>query len=112
MDIALDVLSWAFLLLGGFFGLVGGIGLIRLPDVYTRMHAAGLADTLGMGLILLGLGLQSGLSLVSVKLVLIFVFMVFTNPTATHALAKAALRSGLKPRLARVPGDAVENGPS
>jgi multicomponent Na+:H+ antiporter subunit G len=98
MELILDGLSWICLLAGGFFGVVGGIGLLRLPDVYTRMHAAGIIDTLAAGLILLGLVFQGGFSGVSVKLGLIFVFLVFTSPTATHALAQAAVFSGLRPR--------------
>ena len=100
MAILLDALSWVCLVSGGFFAIVGGIGVLRLPDVYSRLHAAGVTDTLGAGLILLGLGLQGGLSQVTIKLGLIVVFLVFTSPTSTHALAGAALHSGLKPKLA------------
>jgi multicomponent Na+:H+ antiporter subunit G len=76
---------------------VGGIGFVRLPDFFTRLHAAGVTDTMGAGLILLGLMLQGGVSFVTVKLVLILVFLLFTSPTASHALAHAALVSGHKP---------------
>ncbi len=92
-----DVVSWALLLAGAGFCLVGGLGLMRLPDVYTRMHAAGITDTMGAGLIVLGLILQGGFTLVSVKLALIMLFIVFTSPTSTHALAQAALAGGLAP---------------
>ena len=94
-----EVLSWAFIAAGSVFVLIGGIGLIRLPDFYTRIHAAGITDTMGAGLILLGLALQSGLGLVTLKLLLFFVFLIFTSPTATHALAKAALHGKLRPLL-------------
>lgn len=94
---AVDLLSWACLLAGGFFGIVGGIGILRFPDVFTRFHAAGITDTLGAGLILLGLMLQAGWSLVTVKLLLILAFGLVTSPTATHALAKAALHGRVKP---------------
>jgi multicomponent Na+:H+ antiporter subunit G len=97
--VLLDILSWALLMAGAAFSLVGGIGLLRLPDLFTRMHGAGLIDTLGAGLILIGLMLQGGASLVTVKLILILLFIFFTSPTATHALAKAALHGGLKPLL-------------
>lgn len=97
--LAVDILSWALLLAGGFFVVVGGIGLIRLPDLYTRMHAAGIGDTLGAALILFGLMLQAGFTLVAVKLVLILVFLWFTSPTASYALANAALFAGLEPLL-------------
>lgn len=97
MDTLLDILSWGFLLAGAFFVIAGAIGILRFPDFYTRMHAVGVCDTLGAGLILTGLMFQSGLTLVTVKLVLVFYFMIFTVPTATHALAEAALQGRLKP---------------
>ena len=99
MAALLDILSWICLLAGSAFAIIAGIGLLRLPDVFTRMHAAGIGDTLGAGLIVLGLMLQAGLTLNLIKLVLILVFIFFTSPTATHAVAKAALHGGLKPLL-------------
>jgi multicomponent Na+:H+ antiporter subunit G len=109
MSLIADVFSWVFILLGCAFVLIGAIGLIRLPDVYSRMHAAGITDTFGVGLMMLGMIVQSGLTLVSLKLVLIIMFLFFANPTATHALAQAALGSGLTPKLAEdrtaKPGD-------
>nr|WP_246423004.1 monovalent cation/H(+) antiporter subunit G [Roseospira visakhapatnamensis] len=95
----LDILSWACIVVGGIFCLLSGIGLLRLPDVFTRMHAASLGDTLGAGLVLLGLLLQAGIGadLVGVKLILILVFLLFTSPVATHALAHAALLDGIVP---------------
>ena len=93
----LDILSWISIAIGAFFVLVGGIGIWRMPDLFTRMHAAGITDSTGAGFLLLGLLLQSGDWLVSVKLALIFVFLLFTSPVATHALAHAALLDGLKP---------------
>lgn len=95
-----DTLSWISIVAGAFLGLVGGIGMHRFPDFYSRMHAAGITDTLCAALILLGLGFQAGLSLAALKLLLVFAFLLFTNPTASHALGNAALHSGLKPRLA------------
>ncbi len=100
----IDLFSWACLLVGGFFGIVGGIGVVRLPDFFTRLHGAGLTDTLCAALILIGLMLQAGLTLTTVKLILILVFLFFTSPTATHALAKAALHGKLKPLLAAKEG--------
>ena len=82
-------------------GIAGGIGIHRFPDFYSRLHAAGITDTLCAMLILLGLGLQAGLSIAAFKLALIFVFLFFTSPTASHALANAAQHSGLKPELDR-----------
>jgi len=95
-----DVLSWACILAGGFFCVVGAIGLVRLPDFFTRMHGAGVIDTLGAYLIILGLMIQAGLTLIAVKLLFLALMIFFTSPAATHALAKAALVRGLKPLLA------------
>lgn len=95
----LDVLSWVLLMAGGFLGVTGALGLFRFPDFYTRLHAASVTDTLCAGLIILGLVLQTGLSLFSVKLVLILLVLAYTSPTAAHALARAAQHGGLKPRL-------------
>ena len=97
MATVLDVLSWICLLGGAVFLLVGAIGLLRFPDFYTRLHAVSVCDTLGAGLVLIGLMLQGGLSLVTVKLLLIFYFMLFSGPTAVHALAEAAFQGKLKP---------------
>lgn len=93
-----DILSWILLLTGGALVMVGGIGLIRLPDFFSRLHAVSIPDTLGAALITAGLMIQAGLTLVSLKLLLILLFLLFTGPTATHALAKTALHGRLKPR--------------
>ena len=108
MSAAIDLLSWACLAAGGFFCVVGAIGLLRMPDFFTRMHAASVTDTLGAGLILVGLMLQAGLTLVTAKLAIIVLLIFFTSPAATHALAKAALLRGVKPLLA----DAEKEGAS
>jgi len=100
LSLLVDALSWALLVAGGFFCIVGGIGLLRMPDFFTRMHAASVTDTLGVGCILGGLMLQAGLTLVAVKLLFIGVLVFFTSPTATHALARAATARGVKPLLA------------
>ena len=94
---ALDIMSWILLGIGTLFLLIGAVGLIRLPDFFSRMHAAGLIDTLGAGLILVGLMIEAGWSLNLAKLVLILLFLLFTSPTSSHALAHAALVHGLKP---------------
>lgn len=99
IGLVLDMLSWICLLGGAIFMLVGAIGVLRFPDFYTRLHAVSVCDTLGAGLVLAGLMLQGGLSLVTVKLMLMFIFMMFSGPTAVHALAEAALQSKLKPRV-------------
>ena len=97
----LDLLSLLLLVGGGLVGVIGGIGIHRFPDFFSRLHAAGITDTLCAAMILLGLALQAGLSLVSFKLLLIFAFLMFTSPTASHALANAALHGGIKPRQDR-----------
>ena len=79
--------------LGVFFLVAGAIGLIRFPDFYTRMHAAGKCDTLGSLLVLTGLAVHQGFDLASVKLVIVAVLIFITSPTATHALARAANRN-------------------
>jgi len=95
MEAVVDIASWLCLLGGSAFCVIGGIGMLRMPDFYTRSHAASLTDTLGAALILLGLGLQSGFNLVSAKLLLVLIFLYLTSPTATHALVKAAYSRGL-----------------
>ena len=95
--IVLSYLSWALMVLGSGFIVIGGIGAIRLPNFYTRMHAASLTDSMGSILILLGLMLQSGLTLVTVKLLAILVFLLLTGPTATYSMANAAFLSGMHP---------------
>ncbi len=99
MSTVLEVLSWACLIAGGVFSVIGGIGLVRMPDFYTRMHGASITETLGAGLLLIGMILQAGLSLIAVKLVMIGLLIFFTSPAATHALAKAAYIRGLRPLL-------------
>ena len=113
MAIAFDVLSWVFLLGGSFFVLVGALGVIRLPDLFARLHAAGLTDTMGAGLILTGLMFQGGGFLVTAKLILVLGFLWFSSPVSTYALARATLASGQEPfwsedleipETARIPG--------
>ena len=97
MALVADIASWACILVGAAVALIGGLGLLRLPDVFARMHGAGMIDTLGLGLILVGLMFQAGFTLVTVKLVLILVFVLYTSPTTTHALARACLNGGVRP---------------
>jgi multicomponent Na+:H+ antiporter subunit G len=113
MSLLADVLSWVFLVAGSFLVIAGGIGVIRMPDVFTRLHAAGVTDTGGAGLVLVGLMFQGGLTLVTVKLLLIFGFLWFSSPVSTYALARAALAGGEEPfwaedldlpPTARIPG--------
>lgn len=96
--IVFHILSWVLLLCGSFLCISGAFGLFRFPDFFSRMHAASVTDTLGGGLILVGLMLQANYDwLVVAKLMFIVLFILFTSPTASHALAKAAIHAGLKP---------------
>ena len=107
MSLIADALGWLFLLAGSFFVVSGGIGLVRMPDFFTRMHPSGVVDTLGATLIVAGLIVQAGPTQVAIKLLLILAFLFFTSPTATHAVAHAALAGGLVPwtRKKRKDGD-------
>lgn len=98
-----DIASWALLMTGAALVVVSALGLVRMPGFYTRLHAAGVTDTLGADLILTGLMLQAGFSLVTVKLFLIGAFLFFTGPTATHAIANAAFVAGLRPKGTGIP---------
>ena len=103
MPTLVHLLAGACLLGGAAFLVIGAIGLVRLPDFFTRIHATGVIDTLGIALTFAGLVLLAGWSLPAVKLVLILCFMLLTGPTATHALAKAALHGRLDPLSGRPP---------
>jgi multicomponent Na+:H+ antiporter subunit G len=89
----MTVLSIALICAGVFFLLMGAIGLLRFPDFYTRMHAAGKCDTLGSLLVLTGLALYGGLDLTGVKILSIALFILVTSPTATHAIARSAFKN-------------------
>lgn len=101
MEQALDVLSWVLLVAGSLFAMTGGLGLVRLPDFFSRIHAGGITDTTGAGLILAGLMLQAGLGQTTFKLLLILLFLFITSPTSVHALAQSALAHGVRPLLGR-----------
>ena len=102
-SLLIEIVAGACLLGGAAFLVVGAIGLVRLPDFFTRIHATGIIDTMGIALTFAGLVLLAGWSLPAVKLVLILCFMLLTGPTATHALAKAALHGRLDPLSGRPP---------
>ena len=97
MALLVDILSWVLLSAGGGFVLVGGIGALRMPNLYTRMHAASVTDTMGAVLVIAGVMLQAGFSLVTIKLAAILLFLLITSPTSSYALASAALLAGIKP---------------
>ena len=91
------IAAMALLTLGGTFCVIGAIGMIRMPDFYTRMHAASVIETLGAGLVIAGLMLQAGFTLPSAKLAILGPLIFFASPTATHAPAKAAYERGIVP---------------
>lgn len=94
------------LLAGGvFFGVVAAVGLIRMPDLYTRAHAASKADTLGAGLSLAAAAAALGSGLPTIKVVLLLVFLFLTNPTAAHAISRAAADQGIEPWTTENGGD-------
>ena len=99
MDVIINILSWIFILTGSFFVVVGALGLIRMPDVYTRMHAGSVIDTAGAAFLIFGMMLQAGLTLITVKLLLILAIFFFTSPVVSHAFAQAALTAGIVPKL-------------
>jgi len=95
------VLTWFFIVAGSLFLIVGGIGILRFPDFYSRIHPAGITDTMGAWLVLVGLMFASASVLVTIKLVMLLLFLAVTSPLSGHALAKAAYMRGLKPMLGR-----------
>jgi multicomponent Na+:H+ antiporter subunit G len=108
IGLACDLATGIAFLVGGTFLLIGTFGLIRLPDVWARFHAAGVIDTIGAELILIGMMFQTGLTQTTLKLALIGLFLFVTGPTATHAVANAAFVAGIRPqRLKRNEAEAV-----
>ena len=97
MNIFVEILCWALILSGSFFVVVGAFGTYRFPDFWSRLHAASVTDSAGVILLLIGMGIYSGLTLITFKLFVIGLFLFITGPTSTHAVANAALVSGLKP---------------
>lgn len=115
MELVLEVLSWLFIGTGLFFMLVGTFGLLRMPDIYTRLHAAGMTDTMGAGFLLLAMALQTVVDMmhgethywtVLVRLALVYGFLLLTSPIASHALARAGLAGGVEPWSNDEGGDA------
>ena len=100
-ELIVEGLSWICIVSGAFFVVVGAFGSWRLEDFWARLHAASVTDSGGVILLTLGMCLQAGLSLVTVKLLIIGIFLFITGPTATHAVANAALVSGLRPKVAK-----------
>lgn len=100
VDTAIAILSWGFILTGSVFTLIGAFGTWRLPDFWSRLHAASITDSGGVILLVIGMCLHSGFTLVTVKLLIIGVFLFITGPTSAHAIANAALVTGLRPKEA------------
>ena len=98
-DLLLDIVSWILFLVGGLAVIAGSVGIVRFPDFYARLHAAGVTDTAGAELMLLGMVLQAPSWIVVAKIVIIGFFLFFTSPVSTHAIAHAAWINGLKPLL-------------
>ena len=99
MTLVVEIISWTLILTGSFFTIAGAIGLVRMPEIFTRMHAASVIDTLGVGCLIFGMCLQAGFGLVTLKLIFLLLLFVFTAPVVTHALAQACLHEGVKPDL-------------
>jgi len=99
MEILMNISSWIFLFIGSFLCISGGIGILRFPDFYTRMHVVGVTETLATVMILIGLMLQNPGGLVILKLIMILLMTFLISPTASHALAKAARNNNLMPVL-------------
>ena len=99
MTMLVEIVSGLFILLGVVALITGSLGLVKLPDLFSRTHAVGMMDTAGVGFIILGLIIYEGFTLVNVKLALVGIFLFFTSQIATHAVAQVAMRSGIKPKL-------------
>lgn len=95
--IVFDSLTWLFLIGGAVFSVIGGVGIVRMPEFYSRLHGGGITDTLGAGLIIIGLMFQTGLTLATIKLGLVLFFLLVVSPSSCHALAKSAIMQGLDP---------------
>lgn len=102
----IDIVSWVCLVSGAVFCVIGGVGILRLPDIYTRTHAATITDTLGASLILVGLAVQAGPGLTALKLLMVLLFLLYTSPVGGHALVAAAYSGGVRADL-DVPFDAA-----
>lgn len=113
MNIFVEILCWALILSGSFFVVVGAFGTYRFPDFWSRLHAASVTDSAGVILLLIGMGIYSGLTLITFKLFVIGLFLFITGPTSTHAVANAALVSGLKPpqKNKQTPSNPKSNNP-
>lgn len=101
MSLVADVFSVLLLLAGTVFFVAGTVGLLRFPDVFTRIHALTKADNVGLGLIVFALALQAASVWIALKLVLIWVLMLLASSTTGHLVASAALQIGIRPWMKR-----------
>ncbi len=99
LDYILNILSWFFIVAGAFFMLSGALGILRMPDFFSRLHPAGITDSFGAPMLLVGVMLKYGFSLFSGKIFLLILFLFITNPTSTNVLSQAAIISKIKPYL-------------
>ena len=97
IDTIINLASMLSLIIGIFFIITGSFGLLRLPDVFSRIHAAGMIDTAGAAFIILGMILQSGFSIITAKLVFVGIFIFFTSPITGHVTANLARKKGVNP---------------
>lgn len=97
----IDVLAWSLISIGSIFTVIGSIGLLRLPDVFARLHGSSVIETLGSGSILLGLAFTAGWGLLTAKIIILLIIMFLLNPSSTHAIARAAIHGSRKPWLSK-----------
>jgi multicomponent Na+:H+ antiporter subunit G len=107
----LELIGCCFLVAGSIFSVIGGIGIVRLPEFFSRIHGGGITDTMGAGLVIIGLMFLAGPSLITFKLAVILFFLTVTSPSSCHALAKSALTHGLKPQLDVPANSNLTDGP-
>ncbi|PWQ93623.1 monovalent cation/H(+) antiporter subunit G [Leucothrix arctica] len=112
MTFIIDALSWVCLMMGCFLGISGAVGIFKFDEFYSRVHAASVTDTLCVFFIMAGLVLQSGFTLVSVKLIFAVVLLWLTSPVASHALIRSAYHTGLKPKLKTSRKESAKRGQS
>lgn len=101
LDAVLNLISIGFLLTGTFFFITATLGLVRFPDIFTRLHATGKGDTLGASLTLIGLVIHAGLTQEGIKILIMLIFMLTTSPVAAHAICRAIYVKGAKPWVKR-----------
>lgn len=101
MNPVLNAISIASMAAGAAFFVAGTIGLLRFPDLYTRLHALTKADNVGLGLIVLGLAIQSASIAAALKLIVIWLLVLLASSSAGHLIARAARRNGIRPWTAR-----------